>query len=172
MRESRRGGERERGGMKMQKGAGGLAQYRSGGASAFILFFVRRRVARSFLQDGRAARARPPACPRARRCKTSVTRAPREATNLYLADRDRNATSALRCVACWSFLSARRGSLGWRLRYWCERSARSFARRDGSRRIGAGAGTGERTQSKKHTQHTRTRARARGKEKNRIYWND
>ena len=56
--------------MKMQKGAGGLAQYRSGGASAFILFFVRRRVARSFFQDGRIARAR--------RCITSVTRAPRE----------------------------------------------------------------------------------------------
>lgn len=32
--------------MKMQKGAGGLAQYRCGGASAFILFFVRRRVVR------------------------------------------------------------------------------------------------------------------------------
>jgi len=30
----------------MQKGAGGLAQYRCGGASAFILFFVRRRVVR------------------------------------------------------------------------------------------------------------------------------
>lgn len=43
-----RGGERDEGGkgMKMQKGAGGLAQYRCGGASAFILFFVRRRVAR------------------------------------------------------------------------------------------------------------------------------
>lgn len=38
----RRGGEQGRGGVKMQKGAGGLAQYRSGGASAFILFFVRR----------------------------------------------------------------------------------------------------------------------------------
>ncbi|KAG7204332.1 hypothetical protein KM043_002150 [Ampulex compressa] len=36
---------RSRGRAKMQKGAGGLAQYRSGGASAFILFFVRRRVA-------------------------------------------------------------------------------------------------------------------------------
>jgi len=67
MREGRRGGERGRG-MKMQKGAGGLAQYWSGGASAFILFFVRRRVARSFLQDGRAVRAR--------RCITSVTRTP------------------------------------------------------------------------------------------------
>lgn len=53
----------------MQKGAGGLAQYRSGGASAFILFFVHR-VARSFFQDGRTARTR--------RCITSVTRAPRE----------------------------------------------------------------------------------------------
>lgn len=50
------GGTRGRG-MKMQKGAGGLAQYRRGGASAFILFFVRRRVARSFFQDGRATRA-------------------------------------------------------------------------------------------------------------------
>lgn len=57
-------------GMKMQKGAGGLAQYRSGGASAFILFFVRRRVVRSFFQDGRVARVR--------RCITSVTWAPRE----------------------------------------------------------------------------------------------
>lgn len=28
--------------VKMQKGAGGLAQYRSGGASAFILFLLRR----------------------------------------------------------------------------------------------------------------------------------
>lgn len=64
----RRGEDRERG-MKMQKGAGGLAQYRNGGASAFILFFVHR-VARSFFQDGRTVRAR--------RCITSVTRAPRE----------------------------------------------------------------------------------------------
>lgn len=40
------GGKRGGKGMKMQKGAGGLAQYRCGGASAFILFFVRRRVAR------------------------------------------------------------------------------------------------------------------------------
>lgn len=69
MRESRRGGGRRRG-MKMQKGAGGLAQYRSGGASAFILFFVRRRVVRSFFQDGRVARVR--------RCITSVIWAPRE----------------------------------------------------------------------------------------------
>lgn len=89
---SRRGGGRGQG-MKMQKGAGGLAQYRSGGASAFILFFVRRRVVRSFFQDGRIARVR--------RCITSVTRAPSKgpATKPYLADWGRNATSTLRCVA-------------------------------------------------------------------------
>ena len=48
--------------VKMQKGAGGLAQYRSGGASAFILFFVRRRVAFVF-----------PRWPLATACTTSVT---------------------------------------------------------------------------------------------------
>lgn len=95
VRECRRGGVRWRG-MKMQKGAGGLAQYWYGGASAFILFFVRRRVARSFLQDGCAVRAR--------WCITSVTRGPsreREpVTNFYLADRERN---------------TRRSSTAWRV---------------------------------------------------------
>jgi len=73
--------------MKMQKGAGGLAQYWSGGASAFILFFVRRRVARSFFQDGRVARVGNP----------GPSKGP--TTTFYLADWGRNATSTLRCVA-------------------------------------------------------------------------
>jgi len=121
MRECRRGGERERG-MKMQKGAGGLAQYRSGGASAFILFFVRRRVARSFLQDGRAVRAR--------RCITSVTRTPsresrQRTSTLPIGKGSRRAPSA-----AWRIgrFSPNERPLVRRLRYSCERSARSFAR--------------------------------------------